>query len=167
MGAVALEKLVEWSESKPPRFGLATGCAVLLALGLLTFMGERTALTLRKPFHILTVESEEPPSLIPDLGHAIRGWFPEDTAVICNFLPYYGPQLHYYAQRDILGSVFTSAGLQSVTSDPENEPYGGVIWLGDPGAGSLLAILRGARKEERTIDGVRFCFWLPAPRERR
>ncbi|HEY2342921.1 MAG TPA: glycosyltransferase family 39 protein, partial [Chthoniobacteraceae bacterium] len=168
MGAVALEELVQWSERTAPRFALAMGCVILLGLGALSFTGQRTALTLRKPFHILTVEGEEPPTLIPDLGRAIRGWFPEDTAVFCNFLPYYGPQLHYYAQRDILGSVFTPDGLQSVTSDPENDPYGGVVWLGDGRARALLASLpHGTRKEERTIDGVHFCFWLPAPHEQK
>ena len=110
---------------------------------------------------ILDLEKEAPVSLIPELGRAIRDRFAEDTAVICNFMPSYGPQLHYYAQHDLLTSSFTADGWKEQIADPENAPVGGVVWLGESGAQEILAALPAGPREDVTIAGIRFCFWHP------
>jgi hypothetical protein len=84
-----------------------------------------------------------------------------DVAVICNFLPTYGPQLHYYAQHELLPCVFTAEEWKETISDPENAPLGGVIWLGEPHADEVLASLPPGPQERMMICNVPFCFWRP------
>lgn len=157
--AVALDSFSRWCErgSCAIRTGCVAGTCVFLAL--LMWSGESRALRLRSQFHILAHTAAEPPGLIPDLGKRIRASFSEDTAVVCNFLPDYGPQLHYYAQRELLNGVFTSNEWKEIMAVPENAPVGGVIWMDEPRAiGVLSSLPRGVTKEI-TIQGSRFTIW--------
>jgi len=161
MAGVALDALCQWCESKGVAARVGSTACVLALLGGLVFIGERQTVALRRPFLILTDETPEPPDLIPELGHAMRDRFGQDVAVICNFLPSYGPQLHYYARHELLPCVFTADEWAEVIADPENAPVGGVIWLGDPRAEQIVARLPPGPQERLTIRGIPFCFWHP------
>jgi len=161
MAGVALDSLIAWSESRGACMKRTLFAAVIAVCAFLVFSGERQALALRKQFRILDTGKEESVSLIPELGRAIRGRFPEDTAVICNFLPSYGPQLHYYAQHDLLPCVFTAGEWKEMIDDPANAPVGGVVWLGAGEAPEVIEGLPAGPREDVTIAGVHFCFWRP------
>jgi hypothetical protein len=162
MAAVALETLCVRCETQGVAIRSVVLTCVLAILGLLVVTGERQTLALQHPFRILSDEDPEPPELIPELGQAMRAWFGrEDVAVICNFLPTYGPQLHYYAQHELLPCVFTAEEWRDVIADPENAPLGGVIWLDDPDARAVLASLPPGPTERIIIRNIPFCFWRP------
>jgi hypothetical protein len=164
MAAVGLDRASHWYD----RRGIAlAGTAVTLAiLGYLAIVGQRETVELRRPFRILSDDQPEPVELIPELGRAMRDRFGTDVAIICNFLPTYGPHLHYYAQHELLPSVFTADGWTEVIADPANAPVGGVVWLGDSRAQEILAKLPPGPQERVTICGIPFCFWHPAESER-
>jgi hypothetical protein len=162
MAGVAFDALIEWSKVRQAGMKAAV---LAMAFGIGAFLilsGEMRALGLRRQFHILDPDKGESPSLIPELGRAIRSRFIEDSAVICNFMPSYGPQLHYYAQREILGCTFAAGEWKEMIADPANAPIAGVIWLDGPNAAEIVAALPAGPREETTVAGVRFCFWQPA-----
>jgi hypothetical protein len=162
MAGVGLEAVCRWSEGRGSRMDAALTVFVLAVLGMLMFSGERRTLTLRHSFSILEFDKSEPPDLIPELGRAMRSFFGDnDVAVICNFLPVYGPQLHYYAQHELLPCAFTAAEWREQIADPENAPIGGAIWLQEPRAGEVLASLPAGTQTRMTIRGIPFCFWRP------
>jgi hypothetical protein len=167
MTGVALDGICRWCESRSTAFQLAATSGALLLLGFLVFAGERQTLALRRQFLILTDERPEPPELITELGRAIRDGFGSDVAVICNFLPSYGPQLHYYAQHELLPYVFTADEWAEAIADPENAPVGGVIWLQDPRAQEIVASLPPGTQKRVTIRDIPFCFWRPATSDAR
>ena len=161
MAGVGLDSLVRWSKSRGRVLYTAACSATLLVVVLLVGTGERQASGLRRQFHILASDQPEPPSLIPQLGRMMREKFPEDTAVICNFLPDYGPQLHYYAQRELLQNASEPAHWKALIDDPQNAPLAGVVWLEAPGATDILSTLPRGTQETITIAGIPFCFWRP------
>jgi len=162
MAGVALDFLWQRSEGQSPVIRAAVSLCLLAVLGMLIVTGERQASALRRQFLILSNENPEPAELIPELGTAMRHWFgTEDVAVICNFLPTYGPQLHYYAQHELLACVFTPEEWKEMIADPENAPLGGVIWLGAPDAADVLASLPAGPRERVMIGNIPFCFWRP------
>ncbi|MEP6671220.1 MAG: glycosyltransferase family 39 protein [Chthoniobacter sp.] len=165
MAAVALDALCHWCGTRSALVRVGSVAGVLALLGFLVCAGERQTMLLRRPFLILTDENPEPPDLIPELGHAMRTWFGQDVAVICNLLPSYGPQLPYYARHELLPAVFTADEWVEVIADPENTPVGGAIWLGDPRAEQIVAKLPPGPQERLTIRGIPFCFWRPAEEE--
>ena len=165
MAGVALDAVCRWSESRSAGLGIVATSMTLVLLGFLAISGERQTLALRHPFLILSDEKPEPPELIPELGRAMRARFGDNVAVICNFLPTYGPQLHYYAQHELLPCVFTADEWLEMIADPENAPVGGVIWLEDPRAQQILAKLPPGPQERVTIRSIPFCFWRPADRD--
>jgi dolichyl-phosphate-mannose-protein mannosyltransferase len=160
-GGVALDAFAGWCEWRGGGTKPAGLAATLVVFAWLVFSGERQALALNKPFRILDWDKPEPAELIPELGRAIHKRFPEGTTVICNFLTYYGPQIHYYAQRTILNCIFGPDDWINATKGPENAPVGGVIWLGEPNAKEVLAALPTGSREEISVRGVPFCFWRP------
>jgi len=162
MAAVALDAICRWGESRGIAARLATKTGTLVLLGFLVVNGERQTLALRHPFRILSDEKSEPPELIPELGRAIRSRFGDNVAVICNFLPTYGPQLHYYAQHELLPCVFTADEWLEMIADPDNAPVGGVVWLEDSRSPEILAKLPPGPQERVTIRGIPFSFWRPA-----
>ena len=168
MAAVALDNLCQRTEAHGPVVRTVVLLGVLAVLGTLIATGQRSTVVLRRQFLILSDENPEPAALIPELGRAIRASFgSEDVAVICNFLPTYGPQLHYYAQHEILGCVHTPEEWREIIADPENAPLGGVIWMGAPEADDVLASLPPGTLERKWICDVPFCFWRPYPGEAR
>jgi hypothetical protein len=162
MTGVALDGVFRWCESRGVLLRIVAAASASLLLGFLAVLGQRETVELRRPFRILSDENPEPPELIPELGKAIRDRFGDDVAVICNFLPSYGPQLHYYARHELLSSVFTAAEWAEVIADPQNAPVGGVVWLGDPRSQEIVARLPPGPRESVTIRNISFCFWHPA-----
>jgi len=163
MAGVGLDAAARWSDRRGNALHLVGTSVALSILGYLAIVGQRETIGLRRPFRILTDEQPEPAQLIPELGHAMRDRFGKDVAIVCNFLPTYGPQLHYYAQHDLLPCVFTAEEWAEVIADPQNAPVGGVIWLQDPRASEIVAQLPPGPQEQITIRGIPFCFWHPAP----
>jgi hypothetical protein len=162
MAGIALDSLLAWGESRGTgmKRALLAGAFALCAAVVIT--GERKVPALLSQFHILDIDKDEPATLIPELGRAIRTRFPEEeAAVICNFMPSYGPQLHYYAQHELLTAIFTPEEWKDAIADPANVPVDGVIWLGAPEAAELLAALPPGTREDITIAGIPFCFWHP------
>lgn len=143
------------------RYRIAAPALALTSLTLLALFGARTTLNLGRQFHILAETAEESPQLIPELGRAVRRSFAPDTSVICNFIPTYGPQVYYYAQKQFLNCAYEPADWRQFIAEPENEPVGGIIWLGEPRAEQVLASLPAGAKEEMTIRGIPFCLWKP------
>jgi hypothetical protein len=136
--------------------GEVTACLVALGIGLLGFR-QNSALVRR--FRVLDYRAEEPASLIPELGRAIRANFSSDTHVLCNFLPDFGPHLAYYAQRDILNNLSEYKFWDPYLKDHSRE-IGGVVWVsGHPAAASILAKLPSGRKRFVTIGDLTFCLW--------
>lgn len=163
MAGVALDAASRWYDRRGGALHCVGAAVALGILGYLAIVGQRETIELRRPFRILSDENSEPPQLIPELGHAMRERFGNDVAIICNFLPTYGPQLHYYAQHDLLPCVFTADEWKEVIADPQNAPVGGVVWLGDPRGEEILTKLPPGSQERVTIHGIPFCFWHPAP----
>lgn len=105
---VALDRLIVELEKRGAAryiFRGAAESAVCLGLIAVSVVSLDRTETLVRQFRILDYRAEEPPRLIPELGKAIRSHFSSETHVLCNFLPDYGPQLAYYAQRDILNNL--------------------------------------------------------------
>jgi hypothetical protein len=112
-----------------------------------------------RQFRILDYRAEEPPRLIPELGKAIRSHFSSETHVLCNFLPDYGPQLAYYAQRDLLNNLTEFSYWQPYLND-RSKRVGGVIWVSaSPAAQTILAGLPPGSKQFLTVGDQTFCLW--------
>ena len=162
MTGLTLDTICRWSETQSTGLRFATIICAIAALATLLIQGQRQTLHLQHPFSILTFDKPEPPDLIPALGRAMRDTFGDDVAVICNFLPVYGPHLHYYAQHELLPCAFTAAEWQEQIADPDNAPIGGAIWLQEPRSEEVLASLPPGTQTRKTICGIPFCFWRPA-----
>ena len=158
---VGLDSFNHWCGGMSAVIKTAGISGSFVILVLLMWSGERREFELRSQFHILARAQIESPQLIPELGRVIRNAFFEDTAVICNFLPDYGPQLHYYAQRELLNGVFTPNDWKKVIADPENAPVGGIIWMGEARASDVLSTLPAGPNEEIAIRGIHFVIWRP------
>ncbi len=103
---IALERLITVLNFKSaPVFGYAAQVVICLVVAAIAVSGFDHTQRLVRRFQILDYRTDEPPDLIPKLGRAIRANFSSETHVLCNFLPDYGPQLAYYAQRDILNNL--------------------------------------------------------------
>ncbi|EDY20217.1 hypothetical protein CfE428DRAFT_2141 [Chthoniobacter flavus Ellin428] len=161
LAGVGLDAAACWCDRRGNALHLVGTAVTLGILGYLAIVGQRETVGLRRPFRILSDENFEPSQLIPELGHAMRDRFGKDVAIVCNFLPTYGPQLHYYAQHDLLPCVFTADEWTEVIADPQNAPVGGVIWLQDPRAAEIVAKLPPGPQEQIAIRGIPFCFWHP------
>lgn len=169
MGGIALDRLIKLFQHDLSTYNLAragqlSACMVLLALGM---RGTSQAKALQLQFHILDYKTVEPPTLIPELGNAIQEDFPPGTCVLCNFLPEYGPQFAYYAQRDILNNLSDYRYWRRYLKDSA-KPIGGVIWMTPKGSQDLIAKLPPGNKRFLRFGGLSFCFWernlLPAKR---
>ena len=134
-------------------------CLILVALAVSGF--QRTQV-LSGQFRILDYNSPEPPGLIPELGKAIRANFSEETSVLCNFLPYYGPHLAYYAQRDILNNLSEYRFWDPYVNDRARR-IGGVVWLSsNPASQEIVANLPAGSKQFLRVGDQTFCLWKPA-----
>ncbi len=155
---VALNHLITQMDAFPaPR--LFRGVAVYIACLLLVtagIFGEFHAKALEQQIRILDYKAFEPPNLIPELGKAIRGNFPSDTRVLCNFRD--GPLLNYYAQRELINHLveyrFWKRYLQG---SPKR--IGGVVWMGSSMAEDIVTELPVGTKRFVKLGDVSFCFW--------
>ena len=138
------------------RAGEVAVCFGLIAISAFSF--DRSEGLVRQ-FRILDYRTEEVPHLIPELGNAIRSHFSSETHVLCNFLPDYGPQLAYYAQRDILNNL-TEFRFWRPYLDDRSKRVGGVIWVSaSPAAQAILAGLPPGSKQFLTVGDQKFCLW--------
>ena len=152
------------SRGLAPALVEAAACLAVLAIG---FVGYLKNETLVRRFRILDYRTEEPEALIPDLGRAIRDNFSSETHVLCNFLPDYGPQLAYYAQRDILNNLSEFGHWDPHLKDGSKK-VGGVVWLSsDPSAQNILAKLPSGRKKFLTVGHLTFCLWSREDRSKK
>jgi LmbE family N-acetylglucosaminyl deacetylase len=160
MAGIALDRIVTFFRITFAAHKLALGgellvCSVVLVMGTHGFLEVRE---LRQQFRILDYRTPEPPNLIPELGSAIRKNFPPRTRVLCNFLPEYGPQLAYYAQRQIFNNLLEYRFWRRYLSDPST-PVGGVVWMGSKASRDLVSKLPAGNKRFLTIGNLSFCLW--------
>ena len=160
MAGIALDRLIKFFQVNftPSKFALLGEllvCAIIVAMGTHGIFQTRE---LQQQFRILDHRTSEPPNLIPELGTAIRKDFPPGTRVLCNFLPQYGPQLAYYAQREILNNLWDYGSWRRYLND-SGKPVGGVVWMGPKSSHDLIAKLpRGSRRFLR-VGNLSFCLW--------
>ena len=163
MGGIAINALVEWAENAASRGMRVAGyCA---AAGLVTigmFAGQTQAEALQGHFCILDFGRKQSPALIPALGKLIRKHFSPETRVLCNFMPYYGPHLEYYAERQVSPNISEPEHWRPIIQRLTGE-IGGVVWMGDDDAAAILAHLPPGRKEFVRLEDESFCVWKPQP----
>ncbi|HEX4086700.1 MAG TPA: glycosyltransferase family 39 protein [Chthoniobacteraceae bacterium] len=160
MAGIAIESTVRMLERRirRPAFGSAGVAAALFILIAVGIGGTHEEKVLRRQFHILALSASEPPELIPMLGQTIRGDFPKNTVVLCNFLPIYSPELGYYAQRDLLNNM-TEGRFWIGVAAKEKRPLGGVIWMNCGGAAGIVSHLPSGRRRFMRIGRDSFCIW--------
>ena len=164
MAGIALDRLVTFFQitlimRKLAVVGELSVCLLLLAMGSRGMLQTRE---LQHQFRILDHRTPEPPNLIPELGSAIRRDFPPGTRVLCNFLPQYGPQLAYYAQRDILNNLSEYRFWQRYLKDLA-KPVGGVVWMAPTSSRDLIAKLPPGSKQFLKFGDLSFCLWKRNP----
>ena len=99
--------------------------------------------------------------LIPALGEAIRKRFSPKTRVLCNFMPYYGPHLEYYARREVAPNLCEPEHWKPMILSTQGE-VGGIVWMGDDDAKEIVANLPPGTKEFVNLESESFCVWTPA-----
>jgi hypothetical protein len=161
--AIALERLIDALNFKSaPFFGYAAQVVTCLLVAATAASGFDHTQRLVRRFQILDYRTEEPPDLIPELGRAIRENFSSETHVLCNFLPDYGPQLAYYAQRDLLNNLSEYSFWDPYLRD-SSKLVGGVVWVSpNPSAQGILAKLPPGTKRFLNVGGLTFCLWKAA-----
>jgi hypothetical protein len=157
---IALDSLIAFFQRRvAPRTFAAVGevsaCLVVLAIGACGMLQTRA---LQKQFHILSYNTPEPSTLIPELGNAIRNDFPPGTHILCNFLPEYGPQFEYYAQRDILNNLSNYRCWRGYLND-SSKSIGGVVWMTAQASQNLIAKLPPGSKRFLIVGNLSFCLW--------
>ncbi|HWB61272.1 MAG TPA: glycosyltransferase family 39 protein, partial [Chthoniobacteraceae bacterium] len=166
LGGVALDEMVAWLQARIARrspWGFAGACIPCLALIIFcgwTGIEQRNALSAQ--FLVLDYTTPEPPDLIPELGETIRENFPPGTNILCNFQPDYGPQLEYYAQRNLLNNVCEYRFWRQFLGNPKLQNPGGVIWMNTQGAGEIVANLPPGDRRFVRVGNFSFCIWKPA-----
>ena len=85
--------------------------------------------------------------------------FPPEATVITNFDYGYTPQLAYYAQRHILNNLTYDIYWKNALNTAG--PIGGIIWMGDPDASEVLAVLKTGALRAVQIDNLKFYVWKP------
>lgn len=166
LGGVALNEALDWLQARLARrspWSFAGACMPCMALLLLSgWWGVKQTDSLRKQFLVLDYTTPEPPDLIPELGETIRDNFPPDARVLCNFLPDYGPQLDYYAQRNLLNNVDEYRFWREFLDNPSQKNLGGVVWMNTPYAGEIVSKLPAGTRRYVKLGNFSFCIWKPA-----
>lgn len=162
MAGIALNELLETAEKAPLRgaHAAASVAAVLLVAGGM-WMGQARTSALQGRFCILDLHKKESEALIPAVGKIIRSHFSPATRVLCNFMPYYGPQLEYYAHRTVAANLGNPGDWRPYIQKTEGD-VGGIVWMGDADAQEILAKLPPGRKEFVRLENENFCLWRPA-----
>ncbi|MEI6562197.1 MAG: glycosyltransferase family 39 protein [Verrucomicrobiota bacterium] len=162
MAGIALNELAVCIENAAPHrlriAGVFSGVVLAFAA---TLSGQAQADALKGRFCILELEKKESGKLIPSLGETIRKRFSPQTRVLCNFMPYYGPHLEYYAKRQVTQNLDGAEDWKPVLQNAEGE-IGGVVWMGDEDAKEILASLPPGKKEFVNLESENFCVWTPA-----
>ncbi len=138
-----------------------TACCAMA--GMLIWCGVKSLATIDTQFCILDDDTQEPDTLMPDVGRLIDRAFPPDAVIICNFDQYYSP-LPFYARRVMVNDVHTIADWAHAIADAAPQPAGGIIWTGAPDAADLLKKLPPSETHSATIDNVPFVLWTPRPK---
>jgi len=162
MGGVAIEFFLRWCEAHSTRWRIA-GLAMAAAICVFqVFTGQRQALALNRPEHILG-RGNQPADVIPELGRLMHEKFPEGTTIISNTRASSSPQLMYYAHcRPYLKPIATADDWAKAVKDSDIAPVGCVIWLEKANAREILAVLPPGSGEQINVRGIPFCFWKPA-----
>ncbi|MFZ3376017.1 MAG: hypothetical protein WA183_10720 [Chthoniobacterales bacterium] len=160
LAGIAIDRLITFLHGVFFRNDLAfvgevSACLLLLIIGI---HGVTQTKKLQQQFRILDYRTPEPANLIPELGNEVRKDFPPGTRVLCNFLPDYGPQFAYYAQRDVINHLSEYRSWQRFLNDP-SQRVGGVIWMGPKSARDLIAKLPPGKKRFFNVGHLSFCFW--------
>lgn len=137
--------------------GNLAGAALVLTA---TLLGEARVDTLNGRFCILELGHKESAKLIPLLGRTIQKRFSPKTRVLCNFMPYYGPHLEYYAGRQMAANL-GEADYWKPVIQRTNGDVGGVVWMGDDDAEEIVSKLPPGTKEYVDLENERFCVWTP------
>jgi 4-amino-4-deoxy-L-arabinose transferase-like glycosyltransferase len=160
-GGLGIEAAIVWLQRRQPT-NILQPLSAIIAVGLLVWLaaaGFSRAEKQRSQLLMLDGITGEPKNLIPDLGRYLAKTFPPDTAILCNFDPYYSP-LAYYAEKTIVRNL--SSDDEWKTAADEAGPHGGgIVWLAAPSAPEILAALPKAETFPVEIDGVRFAVWKP------
>lgn len=162
MAGIALNELVVYIENASTgsfrMLGNCAGVAIVLA-GF--FFGQAQTVEMQGRFRILDIQKKESEELIPALGEEIQKHFPPETRVLCNFMPYYGPQLEYYAERTMAPNLGEAEYWKPFIARTQGK-LGGVVWMGDEDAEAILATLPPGKKEFVRLEDESFCIWTPS-----
>jgi len=157
-----LEHSIHAIETRLPNLAKAAAAISTLGLAAIIWLGIRSLANIDTQFCILDDDNGEPATLMPDLGHLIDKAFPAGAVIICNFDPYYSP-LPYYARREMVNAIRTSADWQTAISDAAPRPAAGIIWPAEPKAPELLHQLPPGETRNVQVDGIPFVLWRPLP----
>lgn len=161
MAGIALEEAARFLETAARgRLHVVGNAALALLIILSISWGEIKTEAMEGRFCILDLAKKESPKLIPSLGAAIRKHFSPHTQVLCNFMPYYGPQLQYYAKREIASNLSDPQDWKPFLQKVKG-PVGGIVWMGDEDASAILANLPPGKKEFVQLENENFCVWTP------
>jgi len=160
MAGLTLDRLIAFSLTTfaTRRFAVIGELSAAVLLLVMGTSGISQAKALQSQFRILDYRTPEPANLIPELGSAIRKDFPPGTRVLCNFLPDFGPQFAYYAQRDILNNLSEYRFWQRYLND-SIPATGGVVWMAPKASQDLIAKLPPGSKRFLRIGDLSFCLW--------
>jgi hypothetical protein len=155
---VALDRLITQLDTFRVRrlfrgVAVCIACLLLVAVGI---SGELQAKALEQQSRILDYKAVEPANLIPELGKAVRGNFPSDTHILCNFR--FSPQLGYYAQRDFITGLVEYRSWKEYLQG-SSKRVGGVVWMGSITAEDIVTKLPVGIKRFVKVGNVSFCFW--------
>lgn len=165
MSGVALNEATVWMQSRLALWApwkpaaVCLPCLLLLVSG---YWGMNQTVSMRKQFIILDYKTPEPTDLVPQLGETIRENFPPNTFIICNFMPDYGPQLGYYAQRPLLNNVSEYRFWRPYLNSSSQQNFGGVVWMNSAKAGEIIAKLPPGTKRYVKFGNLSFCLWKPS-----
>lgn len=84
--------------------------------------------------------------------------FSADTRILCNFLPDYGPQLEYYAQRELLNNLADYRSWDRYLHS-SSQHIGGIVWMGSQKARDIVAKLPPGKKKMVKFNEISFCLW--------
>lgn len=165
MAGIALNELVVFLENAArPSWSWAGNLAGAVVVLTAAMAGQAQLDELNGQFYILDLGKKESAKLIPKLGEAIRTHFSPKTRVLCNFMPYYGPHLEYYAEREVAPNICEPEYWKPMIQSTVGE-VGGIVWMGDDDAKEILANLPPGKKEFVNLESESFCVWTPTVKQ--
>ena len=162
MAGIALNEITLGIENTAKEWCPGAGnwaALVLIIAGAMAGQAQTKALQTR--FCILDIQKQESEILIPALGEVIKKHFPPHVKVLCNFMPYYGPHLEYYAKRQVASNLCHPKYWKYEIQRSKGE-VGGIVWMGDERADEIIANLPPGQKEYLRLENENFCVWKPS-----